>query len=169
MPKLLILEDDLMLADTLKLEFKDRNYDCYVANKISKIPEIAFDYAIIDIRLQGEIGLDSIEKLLSLNKDCKILVQTGYASITTAVEAIKRGAINYIMKPASIKQLEEALINTNAPDLKFQERPKLSQLEQEYIDYVLSQNKGNVSKAAKDLGIHRQSLQRKLKKYTNFF
>jgi len=163
---LLILEDDLRLARSLSREFEDHGYEVSIAESIRAIPNQGFAYAVVDLRLGGEFGLDAIEKIKHHSPACRIVVLSGYGSITTAVEAVKRGAIDYITKPAGFDLIEAALLGKRTkpePDFK---APSLSQMEHEYIDFILTKNQGNISKAAKSLGLHRQSLQRKLKKYT---
>ncbi|NJL24498.1 MAG: response regulator [Calothrix sp. SM1_5_4] len=165
--RVLILDDDIRLAKSLARDFEDRGYIPTIANSLRDIPNSPFEYAVIDLRLQGEFGLDAITLLKSAAKDCRIVVLSGYGSITTAVEAVKCGAIDYLTKPASFDLIETALQGRlKKPDPDFKPR-SLAQVEHEHIDFVLTKNQGNISKTAKDLGLHRQSLQRKLKKYTN--
>lgn len=164
---ILILEDDIRLAKSLESDFNDHGYNVFLANEIRNIPKnIELNYAVIDLRLSsGDIGLDAISILKSMNPNIKILILSGYGSITTAVESVKRGAIDYLTKPASFYEIEKALNGEKIiKDNQFKRR-SLSEVEHEYIDYVLTKNEGNISQTAKDLGLHRQSLQRKLKKY----
>ena len=168
--KILILEDDVNLANALTKDFVSHNYDVDTIHSIERYNvHYKYDYAIIDIRLkQGELGLNFIDLLLKGSPSCRVVILTGYGSVVTAVEAIKKGAVNYLMKPSSFKQIEAALLGTSSIRISSEEFsvPTLSQVEHEHIDFVLTQNNGNISKTAKDLGLHRQSLQRKLKKYT---
>ncbi len=166
--QILILEDDVRLAKSLKKDFEDHDYEVTVANQILDIPkDEVFSHAVVDLRLSGgDFGLDVIEGLKNKNSQIKIVVLSGYSSITTAVEAVKRGAFDYLTKPASFFEIEQALNGKRLkPETDFKRR-SLSEVEHEYIDFVLTKNEGNISKTAKDLGLHRQSLQRKLKKYT---
>lgn len=166
MKSLLIIEDDLRLARSIAREFEDHGYEVTMIDSLKSVPEKPFQFAIVDMRLNGEFGLDAIEKLKGLSAECRIVVLSGYGSITTAVEAVKRGAQDYLTKPASFDQLEAALLGIRtAPEPEFKTL-SLSQVEHEYIDFVLTKNQGNISKTARALGLHRQSLQRKLKKYT---
>lgn len=165
--RVLILEDDQRLALTLKRDFEDHGYNVSWAESISEIPSEIFDYAVIDMRLSGgELGLDSITKIKEFNSEAKIVVLSGYGSITTAVEAVKRGATDYLTKPASFVEIEAALQGQKITSEQGFRRRSLSEVEHEYIDFVLTKNDGNISRTARDLGMHRQSLQRKLKKYT---
>ncbi|NOT80001.1 MAG: response regulator [Bacteriovoracaceae bacterium] len=170
--ELLILEDDRGLREVLAADFKDKGYSVTEASQLSQIPARSFNFAIVDLRLNGESGLAAISLLIKQLTECKIVVLTGFGSIATAVEAVKLGAINYLTKPANIEQIEEAF-NSHIPkenNLKNEEhidlskRISLSQNEHEYINYVLNVNEGNISKTARELGLHRQSLQRKLRK-----
>lgn len=162
---LLILEDDLRLAQSLSREFEDHGYQVSIADSIRSIPGRNFDYAIVDLRLGGEFGLDAIDTIKRQAPGCRLVVLSGYGSITTAVEAVKRGAIDYLTKPAGFEVIQSALLGQRTrPESEFK-APSLSQIEHEYIDFVLAKSGGNISKAAKALGLHRQSLQRKLKKY----
>jgi two-component system response regulator RegA len=164
---LLILEDDKGLREVLAADFEDKGFDVFQAEQLRDVANKKFDFAIIDLRLNGESGLQIIESLLELNPHCRIVVLTGFGSIATAVEAMKLGAINYLTKPANSEQIEEAFeaseINKESVASKAK-RISLSQNEHEYINFVLTQNSGNISKTARELGLHRQSLQRKLKK-----
>lgn len=169
---LLILEDDKGLREVLCADFEDKGYRVTQAASLNDIPNIVFNFAILDLRLSGESGLSAIAKLKSLSINCVIVILTGYGSIATAVEAVKLGAANYLTKPANSEQIEEIFLqnsldyisNTSKHSEKYK-RSSLSQNEHEYINYVLNANAGNISKTARELGLHRQSLQRKLKKY----
>ncbi len=110
-------------------------------------------------------GYQTYSNLSERSPSCRVVVLTGYGGINSAVEAIKRGAIDFIAKPASFKDIEQSLLGKKYdPTVDF--KPKsLAQVEGDHIDFVLNKNDGNITKAAKDLGLHRQSLQRKLKKY----
>lgn len=164
--RLLLLEDDARLARSLAREFEERGYATTIRDSIRGIPPENFQFAVVDLRLGGEFGLDAIDVIKASAPDCRIVILSGYGSITTAVEAVKRGAVDYLTKPAGADLLESALLGRRtAPEPDFKP-PSLSQMEHEYIDFVLTKNEGNISKTAKALGLHRQSLQRKLKKYT---
>lgn len=164
----LLLEDDFNLASSLKREFEDHEFHVVLASRISEIPESAeLTHAVLDLRLSGgEFGLEAISKIKAKSPDAKIVVLSGYGSITTAVEAVKRGALDYLTKPASFADILSALEGRRVTEDANFTRRSLSEIEHEYIEFLLTKNRGNISRTAKDLGIHRQSLQRKLKKYT---
>lgn len=162
--KILFLEDDIRLRRSLAQEFQDKGYEVFEADSLAVIPKEPFDFAVLDMRLNGESGLNAISAIKSLSPHCQIVILTGYGSIASTVEAIKLGARDYLVKPVDADILEKALLGIKTTSSEENSIPSLSQHEHEYIDYVLTQNKGNISKTAKDLGLHRQSLQRKLKK-----
>lgn len=164
MKSLIIIEDDIRLGKTLLVEFQERGFQTSWFQTLREIPQISYQYAVIDLRLKNESGLDGINLLKKINPDIQIIILTGYGSIATTVEAMKRGAKNYIIKPASIEKIEKALLGIEGDEHNLQETKTLSQFEHEFIEYVLLQNDNNISKTAKALGLHRQSLQRKLKK-----
>lgn len=166
--KVLLLEDDPRLAKSLKQDFEDHGYDVIWVSAVSEVPiDSRITDAVIDLRLSnGDFGLDAIAKIKSGSPAARIIVLSGYGSITTAVEAVKRGAIDYLTKPASFLEIEKALHGQRVIQNNDFNRRSLSEVEHEYIDFVLTKNDGNISQTAKDLGLHRQSLQRKLKKYT---
>ena len=171
---LIIIEDDQRFRETLKIEFKERGYEVSVGALTTTIPAKNFEglnFALVDLRLGEQSGLNEIKKILKLSPACRILMLTGFGSIATAVEAIKLGATNYLTKPASIQNIEMALWmdakEGTAPVLEDKDHGEsLARHEREYIEFVIQQCNGNISHAARWLGIHRQSLQRKLRKFT---
>lgn len=164
MKSILLLEDDESLRESLSREFIDRGYQVTQKSHFADIEDFSFEFAVVDLRLGPENGLKAVEGILKKNPSCRLVVLTGYASVATAVEAIKLGAANYLTKPTSVDVIEKALLN----ELKSAELPDemlpLSKHEHEYIEFVVTQNKGNISRSAKILGLHRSSLQRKMKK-----
>jgi len=162
--KLLIVEDDKRLKEALSLEFAEKGYTVFTAESKTTIPDEIYNYAIVDLRLNGTSGLDVLEYIKENSQECNIVVLTGYGSISSTVEAMKLGAINYLTKPADIDKIEKALLGESLEAENSEKPISLSRQEHEYIEYVLNQNGGNITKTAKALGLHRQSLQRKLKK-----
>lgn len=169
--RLLIVEDDKNFLETLRLEFEDRGYEVLVAHSLSdlnRLKEANFKFAILDLRVGPDNGLQILGRVKELSPDCRTVLLTGYGSIATAVQAMKLGACNYLTKPVSIEILEKALwmdLSEDSPPEDSDSRTSLARHEREYIEYVLNQCGGNITKAATWLGVHRQSLQRKLRKY----
>lgn len=163
---ILILEDDSRLAKSLQRDFEDRGYEVTLAARLAELPDRPFDFAVVDLRLGVDSGLNGISFLKKRSASCRIVLLSGYGSISTAVEAVKRGACDCLLKPAGFELIEAALLGRPKPEGDFKP-PSLEKMEHEYIHFVLGKNEGNISKTAKDLGLHRQSLQRKLRKFTS--
>jgi len=168
---LLIVEDDQRFADTLATEFRDRGYEVDWLDSLEAVrarADLDYGYAVVDLRLRQDSGLDVITTIKERSPDTIVVVLTGYGSIATAVKATKLGATAYLTKPVEAEQVERAFADDDSdeeipiPD-QFQ---SLYRHEREYIEYVLAECDGNISQAARRLGLHRQSLQRKLRKYT---
>ena len=121
------------------------------------------DAAIVDLRMPGESGLDLVPKLTLCRPGMRIVVLTGYGSIATAVEAVRRGAINYLSKPLDTDQILAAF-ERPAESRDVETIPSLARVEWEHIQRILHDCDGNISLAARKLGLHRRSLQRKLGK-----
>ncbi len=173
-PRILLAEDDASFRETLALEFAERGYTVREAGSKDEVDSVLGSgfvprFAVVDLRLGLDDGTEVISKIVTANPDARCVILTGYGSLATAVSAMKNGAVNYLAKPVSIKRLERALW-TDEPDPQEvavpDARESLARHEREYIEYVLLQCDGNISKAARWLGIHRQSLQRKLRKYS---
>jgi len=127
-----------------------------------------FDRCLLDLNLAGESGLQLLPELLSLQPGLQVLVLTGYGSIATAVEAMRRGAINYLCKPVSINQILAGFeLLEGAPELR-SEPPSVEEMEWEHIQRVLNEHDGNISATARALNMHRRTLQRKLQKHSRW-
>lgn len=167
--RLLIAEDDASFRETLALEFQERDYDVTAIARLDDFDRLScrqFDLAVIDLKLGTDSGLELIAKLHGASPAIISVVLTGYSSIATAVQAVKLGAANYLTKPVSTDDIEAALLgHVSAEAMDDYQAPSLARHEWEYIEYVLARCDGNITRAAKELGIHRQSLQRKLRKY----
>ena len=169
---LLIVDDDARFAETLALEFQERGWRVdSVADLegLRALPPFAHRYAVVDLRLRHQNGLDALPLILERSPRARIVVLTGYGSIATAVQAVKQGAFNYLTKPVHVEDLL-AGVPRRGPALAGGRRrtpgQTLARREREYIEWVLAQCDGNISRAARQLGLHRQSLQRKLRKFT---
>ena len=163
---LLIVEDDSPLRDRLVRAMRDRGFEAVgVPDHIAALDAARQDspeLALVDLRLPGDSGLAVIRDLKDLDPATVVVVLTGYGSIATAVEAVKLGAASYLTKPADADQIVAAFDGTQ-PQAET-EVPSLARVEWEHIQRVLTDCGGNVSRAARALGIHRRSLQRKLSK-----
>ena len=164
---LLIVEDDTNLRDRLVQAMCERGFEAKgVPDRASALDVARADspeLALVDLRLPGDSGLTVIRDLKELDSSTVVVVLTGYGSIATAVESVKLGAASYLTKPADADQIVAAF-NGTQPD-ESAEAPSLARVEWEHIQRVLADCGGNVSRAARTLGIHRRSLQRKLSKY----
>jgi len=125
------------------------------------------EYALVDLRLPDAHGLDVVAGLHAIDQTTRIVVLTGYGAIATAVESLKRGASDYLTKPVDADQATAALDKAGGPSGSSREFtvPSLARVEWEHIQRVMTECQGNVSQAARVLGLHRRSLQRKLSKY----
>ncbi|NOT13287.1 MAG: response regulator transcription factor [Methylococcaceae bacterium] len=169
-PGLLLVDDDETFCKVLKTALEKRNYDVMIANDVATGISLAEqnlpEYAVIDLRIGYESGLELVKKLISLDANTQIVMLTGFASIATAVEAIKLGAIHYLTKPANADEIDKAL-HKNAGDttVVISENPlSVKRLEWEHLQKILMQHDGNISAAARALNMHRRTLQRKLEK-----
>ena len=165
----LLIDDDELYARTLQRSLARRGIDTRIALNASQALELARqqppDFALVDLKLGESSGLQLIEPLRALREDMRILLVTGYASVATAVESIKRGADDYLPKPASLTSILRALgvEKSEAAEPEDTMTP-LHRLEWEHIQQALAETDGNISAAARLLGMHRRSLQRKLLK-----
>jgi two-component system response regulator RegA len=163
---LLIVDDDAIFRERLVRAMRDRGFEATgaadradaVATATAESPELA----LVDLKLPDGSGLDVVRALKAIDPATTIVVLTGYGSIATAVESIKLGATSYLTKPADADQIVTALNGVQPPDDLTV--PSLARVEWEHIQRVLTDCGGNVSQAARLLGIHRRSLQRKLSK-----
>jgi two-component system response regulator RegA len=163
---LLIVEDDDPFRERLVRAMRDRGYEATGVSDYPSALEAARadspELALVDLRLPGQSGLAVVRELKALDPSTIVVVLTGYGSIATAVESIKLGAASYLTKPADADQIVAAFEGTQPDDDA--EAPSLARVEWEHIHRILGDYGGNVSQAARVLGIHRRSLQRKLAK-----
>jgi two-component system response regulator RegA len=169
LPSVLLVDDDEVFCSRLARALTDRGFDvrtagdgaAAMAHAEADPPELA----VVDLKMPGVPGLDVVRGLRALEPATRIVVLTGYGSIATAVEAMKLGATHYLPKPADADQVLAALgyggSSSGDPDIA---TPSLARTEWEHLNRVLVDCGGNISEAARRLGIHRRSLQRKLGK-----
>ena len=169
-PRLLLVDDDITYCTVLKSALEKRDYEVLVAYNVDDGIRLAEEnlpeYAVIDLRIGYDSGLELVKKLIALDDNTQIVMLTGFASIATAVEAIKLGAIHYLTKPANADEIVLALNkNEGDPSVSISENPlSVKRLEWEHLQKVLMQHEGNISAAARALNMHRRTLQRKLEK-----
>ena len=168
---LLIIEDDAAFARTLCRSFERRNYTVLLAENLDQASELmqlhAPAFAVVDLKLKGNSsGLACVQMLHKCDAAMLIVVLTGFASIGTAVEAIKLGACQYLAKPSNTDDIEAAFGHVaGSPGLELSNRTtSIKTLEWERIHAVLAENDFNISEAARRMGMHRRTLARKLEK-----
>lgn len=167
---LVIVEDDTSFAGTLRRSFERRGYRVSAAASLDELKALLSverpGYAVVDLKLNGASGLVCVQTLHAFDPDMIIVVLTGFASIATAVEAIKLGARHYLAKPSSTDDIEVAFDRqTGDADVALGVRPtSIKTLEWERIHETLAETGFNISEAARRLGMHRRTLARKLAK-----
>ena len=168
---LLIVEDDEAFARTLTRSFERRGYHVLHAASLPEVEVLLADhtpgFAVVDLKLKGEAsGLACVQRLHAADADMLIVVLTGFASIATAVEAVKLGACHYLAKPSNTDDIEAAfgLKAGNAGVELTNRSSSIKTLEWERINEVLAETGFNLSEAARRLGMHRRTLMRKLEK-----
>ncbi|MBP1773904.1 MAG: two component transcriptional regulator, Fis family [Holophagaceae bacterium] len=166
-PSLLLVDDDVIYRERLGKALAARGYDVRTAANASEALALAQadspELAVLDLRMPGESGLELLRRLRALDPTTRVLMLTGYGSIATALEAVRLGAVHYLTKPVDVDDILaafhlEGAFEEGAAEL---ETPSLARVEWEHIQRVLSDCEGNLSEAARRLGMHRRSLQRK--------
>lgn len=170
-PTVLLVEDDMNLRQRLARAFADRGWQAFTAvdpaAAMAVVEDQLLDLAVVDLRLGAASGIEAVGSIRAADAETVILVLTGYGSIATAVAAMRAGASDYLTKPADTDQLVAAFDRVRAgavPPAPPTAVPSLDQVEWEHIQRVVADCEGNISRAAKLLGVHRRSLQRKLAK-----
>jgi len=167
---LLIVEDDVNLSRTLRRSFERRGYEVMVAAGPEEMEALLQErtphYAVVDLKLEGASGLSCVQALHAHDPEMLIVVLTGFASIATAVEAIKLGACHYLAKPSNTDDIEAAFGKAQGDvHTPLSQRPtSIKTLEWERIHQTLAETGFNVSESARRLGLHRRTLARKLEK-----
>lgn len=167
---LFVVEDDASFATALKRSFERRGYkvnQCASLNELQRLLELNCpEFAVVDLKLAGESGLECVKAIHERHRETKIVVLTGFASISTAVEAIKLGACHYLPKPSNADDIEKAFRRVEGDTSVPLEgrRTSLKNLEWERIHETLVDTGFNISEAARRLGMHRRTLARKLEK-----
>jgi two-component system response regulator RegA len=168
---LLVVDDDAVLRERLGRALRDRGLAVRTAasfdDAVARAREHPPARAVVDLRMPGRSGLELVRELRDIAPAIEIVVLTGYGSIATAVEAMRLGAVHYLPKPADAEDVLAAFERREAPPVEpaAASAPSLARAEWEHINRVLADSGGNVSEAARRLGLHRRSLQRKLSKF----
>ena len=169
LPTLLLVDDDATFRGVLKRALEKRGYAVSDADSVEAALPLAEssppEYAVIDLKMHGASGLVLVQRLHELDPNTRIVMLTGYASIATAVEAIKLGATHYLSKPANADEIVAAFGHSANPEKIVEATPAtVDRLEWEHINRVLLEQNGNISATARLLNMHRRTLQRKLSK-----
>ena len=168
--RLIIVEDDAKFASALQRSFERKGYVVDHAaglnEMLERLAQAKPGYAVVDLKLAGESGLACVEALRQSNPDMLIVVLTGFASIATAVEAVKLGACHYLAKPSNSDDIEAAFAKGSGDvTTPISQRPtSIKTLEWERIHQTLVETDFNISETARRLGMHRRTLARKLEK-----
>ena len=169
-PTLLLVDDDDAFLNALAVAMRKRGFLVSLANSAESAFELAQsdppEFAVVDLKMSGNSGLVLVRQLANLQAGTKIVILTGYASIATAVEAIKLGATHYLAKPVDADEIVAAFSKqTGNETVELSHNPlSVDRLEWEHIQRVLVENDGNISATARSLNMHRRTLQRKLGK-----
>lgn len=169
-PSLLLVDDDDTFRQVLASALRKRGFDVTPAPDVTVALALAEanppEYAVVDLKMPGPSGLVLIKRLKELDAATRIVMLTGYASIATAVEAVKLGATHYLAKPADADEIVAAFHKTegNAEAALSVTPLSVDRLEWEHIQRVLAEHDGNISATARALNMHRRTLQRKLGK-----
>jgi two-component system, response regulator RegA len=170
---ILIVDDDAVLRERLVRAFATRGFEARGAagfdEAVASAAEDSPELAVVDLRMPGHSGLELVRALKAIDQTTLVVVLTGYGSIATALEAVRLGATHYLTKPADVDEIlagfDRATKAPGEPVAVEHEVASLARAEWEHIQRVLVDCRGNVSQAARLLGLHRRSLQRKLSKY----
>jgi two-component system, response regulator RegA len=169
----LLVDDDALFLRTLQRALLKRGVQAVTAADVATALEAAktapLDFALVDLKIGKESGLRLIGPLKEIRRETRVVMMTGYASVATAVEAIKAGADDYLLKPVSVEAILRVIADEAEPAPEDEDHDDdsmipLGRVEWEHIQQALRATDGNISAAARMLGVHRRSLQRKLAK-----
>ena len=166
---ILIVDDNKSFVKAMRGALELRGFEVFVAYDVKQAEEVAQlnepEYCLIVLKMPGESGLKLIPRLLAIDPGTNIVMLTGYAHMETAIEAIKLGATHYLSKPVEIDEILAAFQKKEGnPDTEIKDVSSLDDVEKEHILAVLKKNNNNVSATARELKLHRRTLQRKLGK-----
>ncbi len=163
---LLIIEDDKRLREVLHQELEERDFNVQSFAELPDLNQVSPpDGVLLDLRVGNDNGLDFIKLLTAKFPGARVVMMSGFGSVASAVKSMQLGAENFLAKPVTPDMIVRAFADEQvAEPPKDESEISLARMEREYIDYVLNSSNGNITQAAKKLGLHRQSLQRKLRK-----
>lgn len=169
-PTILLVDDDERFRRMLARALESRGWEVTAVasgeEALAHAREDSPEHALVDLRMPGMSGLDVVDGLLGIDPATNIVLLTGYGSIATAVEAVRRGATDYLTKPAEVDEILHTFQKKAGEPVEPPTTvPSLARAEWEHIHRVLTDCDGNISQAARLLGLHRRTLQRKLAKY----
>ena len=166
-PSLLLVDDDAVFRQRLAAALASRGIEVRTAGDAAEAVTLAKaespEWALVDLRMPGGSGLDLVRDLKALDPATQVVVLTGYGSIATAIEAVRLGARHYLTKPADVEEILGAFGGDRSAhdEGDLTGTPSLDLVEWEHLQRVLADCGGNLSEAARRLGMHRRSLQRK--------
>lgn len=169
---ILVVDDTSILRDRLSMAFQQRGFRVETASNFDEAVDVftrrPTELAVLDLRMPGRSGLELLGKLLQIRPETRIIMLSGFGSIPASIDAVRMGAVNFLSKPADADDILCQFIRGDAPSTMHSvvefPAPSLARTEWEHIHRVLADCGGNISEAARRLGIHRRSLQRKLRK-----
>ena len=169
---ILLVDDTFVLRERLSMAMQQRGFRVETAGNYEEAIEVfrkrPTELAVLDLRMPGKSGLELLRKLLQIESKTRIIILSGFGSIPASIDAVRAGAINFLSKPADADDILSAFMRGDEPSVPDGAvafpAPSLARNEWEHIHRVLSDCGGNISEAARRLGIHRRSLQRKLRK-----
>jgi len=170
LPSLLLVDDDELFSRVMGQALAKRGFEVQIAHDVDQALELSKtnppEFATVDLNMPGKSGLELVKHLIELDSNTRIVVVTGYASITTAVEAVKLGAMHYLAKPTDADEVVAAFYKEEGDaSVAVSNQPlSVNRLEWEHIQKVLGEHEGNISATARALGMHRRTLQRKLQR-----
>ncbi|MCF6255848.1 MAG: response regulator transcription factor [Gammaproteobacteria bacterium] len=169
-PTLLLVEDDHLFCQVMGEALAKRGFNVQVAGNVDEgialSEKTSPEFAVVDLNMPGRSGLVLVKHLIDIDSHTRVVMLTGFASIATAVEAIKLGAIHYLAKPVDADEVIAAFYREEGDtgvDITTQPL-SVNRIEWEHIQKVLNDHKGNITATARALGMHRRTLQRKLQK-----
>ena len=169
-PSLLLIDDDTLFLQTLGRSLQRRGASIASATDsataLQQLQDNRFDLILLDLNLNGASGLKLLQQILAAQPDARVIMLTAYASVATAVDAIKRGAENYLCKPVTAQDILSLLSDDadNGDDTCADTTLSVDRFEWEHLQLVLLEHDGNISATARALNMHRRTLQRKLQK-----